>query len=405
MCEKGHVWRRSIDSSNPEIVRNTRLIAEVCHRWRLSCPQTAYVLATAFHESRLGLWMDDFASRGDGDPIDEHRYRGRGFARLRGRSAYAAWAEYLDLPLLDRPELAARPEIAARILVEGMMRGRFTGHALADYINDHHVDYAAARCVMAPRDRPVRVAGYARAFEARLEGTTSDEPTTSDVRRAQQQLAAIGWPLIDDGLLGRFTTRAIHDFQAGYCHTSLGTDGHLDPVTRIAIETCVRNDGFASDHFRFAEFRTAGPTRLCETNRVIRVERELVRGLETYRHFLGGPVKIACGYRSAHHNAAVGARPDSEHVAGRAVDLRHPELPVDAVAQLGAFSSIGHRAGLAVHLGVSGDGPTTPRVYPMDGEAAAPPPGRPLATPLGDASDSGDPLADAGHRSQPVLQA
>lgn len=405
MWEEEHVLHRSIDSSNPEIVRNTRLIEEVCRWERLSCPQTAYVLATAFHESRLGLWMVDFANRGDGDPIDDDRFRGRGFARLRGRAAYGAWAEHLDLPLLEQPELAARPEIAARILVEGMMLGRFTGYSLRDYIDDEHVDYAGARRVMAPADRPVRVAGYARSFEARLEGTANDEPTTSDVRRVQQQLAAIGWPLVDDGLLGRFTTRAIHDFQAGYCHTSLGTGGDLDPITRVAIETCARNDGFASDHFRFAEFRTAGPTRICESNRVIRVDRELLHGLETYRHFLGGPVKIECGYRSAHHNAAVGARPDSEHVAGRAVHLRHPKLPADAVVQLGAFSSIGHRAGLAVHLGVSGDGPSAPRVYPMDGESAASPPGRLLVTSLGDASDSGDPLADAGHRSRPVLLA
>ena len=390
--------RRSIERQPQPARQNLDLLTRVCRNERLSCPQTAYVLATAFHESRLGLWMVDHRL-GDGD-----RYRGRGFAPLAGRAAYATFGRRLDLPLLTRPDLAARPEIAARILVRGMKLGLFTGRRLDEDIDDRRVDYVAARAVMDPSDRAVRVAGYARAFEAHLEGRDAAEPTSSDVGQAQRHLATIGWPLAADGHLGPLTARAIRDFQAGYCLAELPVDGSLEPITSLAIESCAAHDGFASDHFRFAEFRTAGSAELGARNRVIRVERALLEALETYRRAVGRPVGIACGYRSIEHNAAVGGRADSEHLVGRAVHVRTPELAVNAVRRLGAFGSIGHRSGLAVHLGVPVHAtPDRPRVYSLEGEAAASPPSPILDRALGSATDSGGPLADAGHRSRPRL--
>lgn len=390
--------RRSIEMHRPEGRKNADLLEQVCRREGLSCPQTAYVLATAFHESRLGSWAIDH--RGE-LPADQARYRGRGFARLTGRAGYAEWGRLLDLPLLAEPDLAGRPEVAATILIRGMKEGRFTGRSLADYINDTETDYVGARRVMATPDHPIRVAGFARAYEAELEGISPSSPTTSDVRSAQRQLAVIGWPLAPDGALGVYTTRAIRDFQSGYCHTLLRPDGCLDVATRLAIETCARNDGLASDHFRFVEFRTPGPGRLCETNRVIRVERALLQALETYRNAVDGPVGIEEGYRSIDHNTAIGAPRNSEHVAGRAVHVRRPQLPAEAVRQLGVFTSIGHRRGLAVHLGVSyRDSTTDPCVYPLDGESAASPPTAVFDRGSADATDSGSPLADAGRRSR-----
>ena len=377
MCDDGGMARRSIEPLHPAWRANVDLLTATSHREGLSTGQTAYVLATAFHEARLGQWMLGGADRGTDDPLDGLRFRGRGFARLTGRPAYAEFAEQLDLPLLDHPELAATPAVAADILVHGMSRGCFTGHRLADFIDRDRTDYVGARRVMDPADHPIRVARCARAFEAHLDGVEPDEPTTSDVRLAQRQLTTIGWPLDDDGILGRYTTQAISDFQAGYCRMALEADGQLDPRTCAAIATCANEDGFTSDHFRFAEFRTPEPATVCGANHVIRVGRELVEGLEAYRRVVGRPVGIACGYRSPRHNAAVGARPDSEHLTGRAVHVRDPQLPADVVAAVGAFTSIGHRFGVAVHLGLSPERSTAaPRIYPLDEEA------RPTRRPL-----------------------
>ncbi len=396
--------RCRIEVPRAECRANASLLEQRCHHERLSTQQTAYVLATAFHETRLGLWMVDGADPKATEPLDGLRYRGRGFARLTGRRAYGRFGRELGIPLLDRPELAAEPDVAAAILVEGMRRGLFTGRRLDDFLDLHRVDYVGARQVMSPADRPVRVAGYARAFEARLDGVPLDGPTQRDVRNAQRQLVAIGWPLAVDGVLGRYTRRAINDFQAGYCHLQLDPDGRLDERTRMAIEACANDGGFASDHFRFIEFRAPEPVELDETNRAIRVDRELVLGLERYRRAVAGPVSIECGYRSPARSRPTIDRPQAEHLAGRAVHIRQPQLPVEAVSELGAFSSIGHRRGVAVHVGVAPVQATAQsRVYPLDGRCVAWASQPPSCGPGDDANDPGGLLADAGHRGRPVL--
>lgn len=50
-------------------------------------------------------------------PGDGARYIGRGFIQLTGRDNYMRAGRALGLPLLDQPELAERPDIAAKIAV------------------------------------------------------------------------------------------------------------------------------------------------------------------------------------------------------------------------------------------------------------------------------------------------
>ena len=363
-----------ITAIHPGVETHLELLLRVCTRERLSSTQSAYVLATAHHESRLGLWMDDHrsgwddegnANLGNDHEGDGRKYRARGYGRIVGRKAYGRWAEYLGLPLLDHPDLAAEPAVAADILVLGMQLGRFTGRALGDYVNDDKVDYVRARRVMPSSDKPVQIAATARQFEAAIEGTKPTGPTRSDVKKLQNGLVKIGWPLAVDGSLGPLSSQAIVDFQTGYDLANLPIDGNPDPLTRLAVDSCAANDGFASEHFRFAEFRTAGDVGLCPTNRVIRVERKLLQALECYRSHIGRPVRVAEGYRSVSYNDRIGGRFDSEHVRGLAVHVEDPVLDADEVASLDAFSSIGHRQGLAVHLGVGSETITRPEVYPI----------------------------------------
>lgn len=54
---------------------------------------------------------------GNVKPGDGERYKGRGFIQITGRDNYRRAGEFLGLPLEQNPELASRPDVAARIAV------------------------------------------------------------------------------------------------------------------------------------------------------------------------------------------------------------------------------------------------------------------------------------------------
>lgn len=54
---------------------------------------------------------------GNTEAGDGERYKGRGFIQLTGRDNYARAGQALNLPLEAKPELAARPDVAALIAV------------------------------------------------------------------------------------------------------------------------------------------------------------------------------------------------------------------------------------------------------------------------------------------------
>ncbi len=98
--------------------------------------QIAYVFATAQHESHFGRFMMELSSGsamegradlGNTQPGDGRRFKGRGFVQITGRRNYTIWSKKLGIDLIDHPEKAAVPDIAAIILVRGMRDGNFTG--------------------------------------------------------------------------------------------------------------------------------------------------------------------------------------------------------------------------------------------------------------------------------------
>ncbi len=352
-----------------------RLLA-VCQRERLSVAQTAYVLATAHHESRMGLVMLDRASGwayeghmhlGNVQPGDGPRFRGRGYILLIGRTSYLRWARYLDQPLVDQPGLAAEPEVAAEILVLGMKYGRFTGRTLAEFLNESVTDYVGARKVVDSQAQAGRVANIARRFEATLRNESPAGPPASAVIEIQRQLRTVGWPLVVDGIFGTISRQALRDFQVGYAFSQLRVDGAPDPQTLSALRWCAANGGHASEHFRFVEFRTRGSQQISINNHVIRVQRRLVLALEQYRRATGGPVHIASAYQSVACNNRIQGSVQCQHLLGTAADVANPCLSVPEVAALGVFDSIGVREGLAVHLAVAGEQPVDrPEILVLD---------------------------------------
>jgi predicted chitinase len=139
--------------------------------------QVAYILATTVHESGAGAHMEEFASGsayegrrdlGNNQSGDGVRYKGRGYVQITGRNNYTNWSKKLGLDLVGNPELAEKPETAARILVQGMKEGSFTGKKLSDYIGGGKQDFAGARRIVNGTDKASVFADTARKLMAAL---------------------------------------------------------------------------------------------------------------------------------------------------------------------------------------------------------------------------------------------
>lgn len=156
-------------------------------RRKRSIEDTAYVLATAHHETGRFKYTHEIGKGRGRDYgakillVRGHytRYYGRGHTQLTWLSNYAKMSVRLtlefqrEIDLVNNPEMAAVPEISAAIIWEGMIGGMFTGKNLADYIGPNGADYIGARRIVNGTDKAKRIAAYAVKFEAALKSVDS----------------------------------------------------------------------------------------------------------------------------------------------------------------------------------------------------------------------------------------
>ena len=112
-----------------------------------------YILATAWHECSLVskkeircqsfqpcYWaQENYWYTG---------YYGRGFVQLTWESNYQQMSDIIGIDLVTYPDAVLEPEIAAKVIVEGMEQGTFTGLSLSQFINANDVDFYNARKVV-----------------------------------------------------------------------------------------------------------------------------------------------------------------------------------------------------------------------------------------------------------------
>ena len=81
-----------------------------------------------------------------------------------------------------------------------------------------------------------------------------------------------------------------------------------------------------SPHFHVREFRCKDGTD------TVMVDEALTVVLQCIREHFGKPVTITSGYRTASHNKKVGGSRSSQHLLGRAADIRVQGVSVEDVA-------------------------------------------------------------------------
>jgi putative chitinase len=132
------------------------------------CGQTdlrflAYCLATAWHET--GQTMQPIREYGKDSVLKRKKYWpwvGRGFVQITWKANYQKYG------IADHPEKAMEPKLAAHILIDGMVRGIFTGKKLGDYFTKKSADPVCARRIVNGQDRAGQISVYHAHFLSAL---------------------------------------------------------------------------------------------------------------------------------------------------------------------------------------------------------------------------------------------
>ena len=148
-----------------------RIITEEAVRNGISNPeQIQYMIATAEWETnhqcvpvREAYWLsEDWRKK----HLRYYPYYGRGYTQITWKENYARFSKLLDLDLVRQPDLALRPEVAAKILVLGMRDGLFTGVSLNDVTSDDgSVDFHSARRIINGTDKADVIASMAQSTQ------------------------------------------------------------------------------------------------------------------------------------------------------------------------------------------------------------------------------------------------
>lgn len=151
----------------------------------------AYMLATTFHETAYTMRpikeygsKDYFIKRywtnvkirkelGNLYPTDAVNFCGKGFVQITGRNNYSKMGKIIGRDLINDPNLAMVPEVAVKIMFEGMTTGKsfagdFTGKHLGNYFNQKTEDWVNARRIINGVDKANKIAGYGMIFHTAL---------------------------------------------------------------------------------------------------------------------------------------------------------------------------------------------------------------------------------------------
>lgn len=154
---------------------------------------TAYALATAYHETAstmkpireyggptyftrmydvTGARPQMAVANGNTCAGDGPKYCGRGYVQLTWKTNYTKAAKECGVDLVQYPDKAMEPDVAAKIMRRGMDEGWFTGKSFDDYLPSKSEAtrgmFIAARRIINGTDRAAQIADHAVQFQSAL---------------------------------------------------------------------------------------------------------------------------------------------------------------------------------------------------------------------------------------------
>lgn len=228
-------------------VKAVSLILDLCEKLSLPLPFIAYIIATAFHEtggtfnpgkeslnytasalkskfSRSRISIEEANKYGRtskqaanqsaianliyggawglknlGNKLfgDGWRFIGRGLVQLTGRKNYTIYG------LAENPDEAMKLEKAVFILVDGMVRGIFTGKSLSDFMVGGLFKAEAARAVVNGSDKASLIAMHYEAILAALEKAEVKAQEFQKSAEIKKELADVSEVKTDDVSLSK----------------------------------------------------------------------------------------------------------------------------------------------------------------------------------------------------------
>lgn len=137
----------------------------------------AYMLATTHHET--AFTMQPITEYGSQKYLKGKRYWpyiGRGYVQLTWDYNYKKAGDIIGENMVDDPELALQPDLAAKIMFEGMVAGWFTGKALSNYFDHDTDDPVNARRIINGTDKAQTIAGYHKKFLGAIKSSLVGAP-------------------------------------------------------------------------------------------------------------------------------------------------------------------------------------------------------------------------------------
>lgn len=157
-------------------VEGITAILDEWERRKLDDPRwLAYMLATVKHET--SHTMQPIKEMGGLQYLKAKKYYpwyGRGYVQLTWDYNYKAYQgevlKIFDVDIVKDPDKALLPSVAAYVMFDGMLKGRFNKHkkGLGHYFNEKQSEWIEARRTVNVLDDAAEIAGVAKQFYADL---------------------------------------------------------------------------------------------------------------------------------------------------------------------------------------------------------------------------------------------